>query len=175
MTAYLVVLGLAVPLWLVAARVSRLVRSFEEEKVEELRSESYHHLIDIGNLLSVELYALKLLLDGKGGATRKRSPKLARAKPNSGELWAERVSLLAVVDRLNRLGQAVEMGIFNTDEVWESNGEAILVAFSRTQHLVDAFQAKNSKIFTSYSYLVDALEHASALSQADDSHFGELL
>lgn len=174
MAVYFVVLGLAIPLWVAAARVTHLVRSFEDEKSEELRSESYHHLIDIGNLLSVELYALKLLLDGKGGATRKRSPKLAKATPDSGDLWAERLSLLAVVDRLNRLGQAVELGIFDTDEVWESNGEAILVAFSRTQHLVDAFQATNSKIFSSYSYLVDALKHASAVSQADQSRLGEL-
>lgn len=160
--ASLVLVVLGVALWRAVFKTRTLVQQLVDESERELQEYAYHHLIELGILLSKDVMELKLVLGGKERPTKKLATKLAVLNSESHELWPTRLALVRLVDRLDRLGQAQQMGIFSSALIWDSNGEAILAAHRRTRPFVDALQEVNPEIFSDYTTMVDELLRTSA-------------
>lgn len=160
---------LALPLWLGVIWMRHLASEVMYDIDQEQRESVYHHMVDVGNLLSSDVHRVKILRDGKSEMSRKQATKVASATTKSGQLWELRLVLMEILDRLDRLGQALELGIFDIEIIWETNGEAILAAANRSRHLVDAIHEINRSSLSSYAVLVEELEAQRARSRVERS------
>lgn len=158
----------SVPLWAGVVWLRRIARDARIDADREFQENCYHHLIDLAEMLLIDLHELKLALDGSADVTKKVASRLAKATPKDPERWAVRAAVLNVVDRLTRLGQAVKLDILDIETVWDSNGETVLSAHRRVQHLVDALQERNPALYPTYHYLIDELNNTLARRRADE-------
>lgn len=163
------VVVVCLPLWWGVIRIRNSGREQLQRAEHRQKDKTYHHLVEFGNLLAGDIQAAKLAMNGKKDISKKRAEKIASATPGDVELWRSRLALIKVIDRLDRLGQAVELEIFDLDLAWQTNGEAILAFHERNRFVVDALSQAAAGIFPRYLSLIDELKEASALGQVERS------
>lgn len=156
------------PLWIGLVWLRRIARDARIDADREFQENCYHHLIDLAEMLLTDLHELKMSLDGEADVSKKMAYRLAKSTPKDVDRWAIRAAALNVVDRLTRLGQAVKLKILDIETVWDSNGETVLSAHRRVQHLVEALQERNPALYPTYHYLIDELENALARRRLDE-------
>lgn len=157
------------PLWWGLVRIRNIGNEQLRRAEHRQKDKTYHHLVEFGNLLAGDVHAAKLAMNGKKDISKRRAEKISSATPDQVDLWSARLALIKVIDRLDRLGQAVELGIFDLDLAWQTNGEAILAFHERNRFVVDALSEANAGIFPRYLILIDELREASALGQVERS------
>lgn len=161
---YLVMLSLV--LWAAVARLRHAAKELQAEADSAFSEECFHYLVEAARVLAGELHTLRLLLNGRTGITKKQAAKIAIAQPTDGDRWDIRVAALLVVERMSRLGQAVQLGIFDIGTVWDANGESLLATDRRLRPILDESQEANPKIFGTYLYLIDELQKTAASRRA---------
>lgn len=161
-------------LWLGTLWMRSLSEAHLSRERRKQKDRAYHHLVEFGGLLASDVHLARMVTGGRQEFSRKRAEKLSEASAADAEMWKQRLALTLVIDHIDRLGQAVEMGVFDIDLVWQTNGEAILGFHYLTRHVVDALNTATTGFFPRYLSLIEQLKQCSAMAQVERDEYRDL-